>query len=1072
MNFSLLVTIRSSCSTAIAKSGSKMDRKVMKSRRCTLERAEKFISSDYFTDVNLRGRLYGDKTSLSSIHHVAVTDRVSFKDAMRQMKSEGKPTNTGTAYGPIWATHWFKLTFDIPSDWIGKEVHLVWNSGCEAMVWSDIGEPLMGLNKSYDRKDYYIITRNYDGKQTCQTLYIEMACNGMFGAGSGLITPPDVNKTYTLSTAEIRVFNRKAYELLMDVETLYDMAKHLPETDQRSYQALYTVNQMINSIHVSDETTYDAARNIAKKFLTEKNGDSQHTIHAMGHCHIDSAWLWPYDETKRKCARSWASTLQLMEDYEDFTFVCSQAQQFDWVKTNYPGLYSRLKEQVKRGRFIPVGGTWVEMDGNLPSGEAFIRQFLYGQKFFKEEFGIQCKEFWLPDTFGYSAQLPQVMQAAGIQRFLTQKLSWSLINKFPHNTFHWQGIDGTSCLAHFPPADNYSAELQVQELLKTSTNQKDKGRVNHGIMLFGHGDGGGGPKEDMLERYERLKNCDGIPKVCMSNPSQFFEIIENESSANLCTWVGELYLELHQGTFTTQAMIKKMNRKLEFLLQHVELFQSVGCMQGVIDKYPSDVLDRLWKQLLLNQFHDVLPGSCTNQVVVDALALYEDIEITGNSLLQKAVEALVQPAKSFVVCNTNSWKRSEVVTLKTSTGEDQPGGGKRQKSSLKTARDNEGNTLAYVEVPSLGISPLTSPDEIPERVTIENTSDGHILLQNGIIAATIDMNGRVHSMKCIRSDREAVRTSAETNHYGNQFVMFDDIPLFWDAWDVMDYHLETRKPIVSSTSCVILDQCDLRCSIIVKLNISSTSCIEQIISLDMGCPYLKFSTKVDWNENHKFLKVEFPMNVRAVNATYEIQFGHLQRPTHRNTSWDSARYEVVGHKWADLSEYGWGVALLNDCKYGHSCHENVLSLSLLRSPKSPDPDADMGQHEFTYALFPHEGTFQDAGVIQGAYDLNKPLMSYHGNIDQPISFFEVDNPAVIIETVKKGESTNSMVLRIYEAFGGQAKANVKTSLPMNRFVRCNIMEEFNQADVVTIQDGCIQVSLKPFEFQSIMVYLD
>lgn len=455
------------------------------------------------------------------------------------------------------------------------------------------------------------------------TLYVEVACNGLLGAGKGtMIAAPDPEKMFQVSRAELALFHRDVHKLLVDLELLLGIAKGLGEDNQRSFQALYTANQIVNVYDPAQPETFLMAQDLASRFFGQRGGESQHTIHAMGHCHIDTAWLWPFKETVRKCARSWVTAVQLMERNPEFIFACSQAQQLEWVKNHYPGLYARLQEFACRGQFVPVGGTWVEMDGNLPSGEAMVRQFLQGQNFFLQEFGKMCSEFWLPDTFGYSAQLPQIMHSCGIRRFLTQKLSWNLVNSFPHHTFFWEGLDGSRVLAHFPPGDSYGMEGSVEEVLKTVAKNRDKGRTNHSAFLFGFGDGGGGPTQTMVDRLKRIYNTDGLPRVQLSSPERLFSALESDSG-QLCTWVGELFLELHNGTYTTHSQIKKGNRECERILHDVELLSSLALVRSTQFLYPAAQLQDLWRLLLLNQFHDVVTGSCIQLVAEEAMCHYE-----------------------------------------------------------------------------------------------------------------------------------------------------------------------------------------------------------------------------------------------------------------------------------------------------------------------------------------------------------------------------------------------------------------------------------------------------------------
>uniref|UniRef100_A0A480I1Y1 Alpha-mannosidase 2C1 isoform 3 n=1 Tax=Sus scrofa TaxID=9823 RepID=A0A480I1Y1_PIG len=587
--------------------------------RTTLERVEKFVSPVYFTDCNLRGRLFGDSCPVAELSSFLTPERLPYQEAVQQ---DFRPAQVGDSFGPTWWTCWFRVELTIPEAWVGQEVHLRWESDGEGLVWRD-GEPVQGLTKEGEKTSYVLTDRLGEEDPRSLTLYVEVACNGLLGAGKGsMIASPDPEKMFRVSRAELAVFHQDVHKLLVDLELLLGIAKGLGEDNQRSFQALYTANQMVNVCDPAQPETFSVAQALASKFFGQRGGESQHTIHAMGHCHIDTAWLWPFKETVRKCARSWVTVIQLMERNPEFIFACSQAQQLQWVKSHYPGLHARLQEFACRGQFVPVGGTWVEMDGNLPSGEAMVRQFLQGQNFFLQEFGKMCSEFWLPDTFGYSAQLPQIMRSCGIRRFLTQKLSWNLVNSFPHHTFFWEGLDGSRVLAHFPPGDSYGMQGSVEEVLKTVTKNRDKGRTNHSAFLFGFGDGGGGPTQTMVDRLKRLRDTDGLPRVQFSSPERLFSALETHSG-QLCTWVGELFLELHNGTYTTHAQIKKGNRECERILHDVELLSSLALARSAQFLYPAAQLQDLWRLLLLNQFHDVVTGSCIQLVAEEAMCHYE-----------------------------------------------------------------------------------------------------------------------------------------------------------------------------------------------------------------------------------------------------------------------------------------------------------------------------------------------------------------------------------------------------------------------------------------------------------------
>uniref|UniRef100_A0A8C0BGA1 alpha-mannosidase n=1 Tax=Buteo japonicus TaxID=224669 RepID=A0A8C0BGA1_9AVES len=940
-------------------------------------------------------RLFGDCCPPASLSFFQTPRRIPYDEAVGQ---EFRPAKVGDSFGPTWETCWFKVELSIPQAWAGQEVHFVWESDGEGMVWRD-GQPVQGLTKEGEKTSYILTSSLKESEPHSLTLYVELACNGLFGAGKGsMIAPPDPDRRFTLSKAELVIFNRDVYELLVDLEILLDMAQLLGEENQRSFQALYTANQMVNMCDVTDPSTFPAARDLAAAIFSQRNGKSQHTIHAVGHCHIDSAWLWPYEETIRKCARSWVTVVRLMERNPELTFACSQ-----------PRLIS-IQEFVAKEQFIPVGGTWVEMDGNLPSGESMVRQFLQGQLFFQEQFGRICSEFWLPDTFGYSAQLPQLMRGCGIRRFLTQKLSWNLVNTFPHHTFFWEGIDGSRVLTHFPPGDSYGMHGRVEEILKTVKNNKDKGCVNHSALLFGFGDGGGGPTQKMLDRMKRMSDTDGLPRVQISTPDRLFSVLEKESS-QLCTWVGELFLELHNGTYTTQAQIKKGNRECERILHDVEVLSTLAVARGSAFQYPASQLQRLWRLLLLNQFHDVLPGSCIQLVVEDALQYYTGEQ--GLWLGGGAAEVSVLDCQALWVDPV--------------------------KASLVT-------------VPSMGYAIVREPLLPPQPVAVRKQVSTTAVVLRSVCPAS---------------------KSVPDGCYANQFALFDDVPLYWDAWDVMDYHLETRKPVTMLLKPLEITLAGgLRGSASFSLQIGKSSTLTQEIILDATCPYLRFLTQVEWKEAHKFLKVEFPVQVRSTNATYEIQFGHLQRPTHWNTSWDWARFEVWAHKWLDLSEHGFGVALLNDCKYGASAHGNILSLSLLRAPKSPDATADIAHHQFTYAVMPHLGSFQDAGVIQCAYNMNFPLHAVPASSAQcpAWSAFSVSSPAVVLETVKQASPRGrTVVVRLYEAHGSTVVAWLQTSLPVKEAMLCDLLERPAAQGSLPLEQRGMRLSFTPFRVLSILL---
>lgn len=951
--------------------------------------------------------------------------RITYGEALR---GQYRPARLGNYYGPLWATHWFKIELTIPAAWRGREVHFLWDSGSEACVWID-GVPVQGLTGSCAAywmqvpgpiRAQYQLTKSARGGER-RTFHIEMACNHLFGAQK---QPAQMGR---LQQAEIAVFDREAWNLQWDYIVVADMAEHLPRNTPRQAQALWAANAMINACDLADRSTWPGARRIARKFLSATTGAGQHNLSAIGHAHIDTAWLWPLAETKRKCYRTFSTAVLMADQYPEYKFVCSQAQQYEWIKLEQPALYAKIKRRVKAGRFIPAGGTWIEPDCNLPSGESLVRQFLVGQRFFQKEFGITCREFWNPDVFGYNGQLPQLMRGAGMTRFLTQKLSWNQTNKPQAHTFWWEGIDGSRVLTHFPPADTYNGIANVRELTYSVANYKDLERSNESYYLFGHGDGGGGPTWEMLEQLRRLRDVDGLPRIKQRSPAEFFARLEADAKT-LTDQIGELYLENHRGTYTTQAKNKLWNRRAEDLLHDIE-FLSIAAGS----RYPAAELNRLWKLVLLNQFHDIIPGSSINEVYRDSAAHYDDILRSAAQLRAAAIGKLAKSGTDrLAAVNTLGFARREVV-------------------------DFNGRP-AIASAPPLGYAVQTPVTTTTQPVTVTETTTGFVL-ENAFVRATFHRDGHLVSLLDKRTQRETIDGRA------NHFVLFDDVPMNYEAWDVDVFHLEKRQEIAGAKTARIVERRPLRVALEFTYPISPACRIKQRVVLDALAPRLDFACDVDWSERQKFLKVEFPTTIHSDVATYEIQFGHLQRPTHFNNSYDIARFEVCAHRWGDLSEPGCGLALLNDCKYGYATHRNVMRLSLLRSPKSPDPVADMGRHHFRYALLPHAGDLRAAGVIAAARAFNAPLL-VQGTDAAPVerSFFSVTNPAIVIDTIKRAEDSSDIVVRLYESHGTHARGRLTCPLPIRRAVRCNLLEEVAQR--LPWRNG-VTLNLTPFQIVTV-----
>ncbi|KAI3640540.1 hypothetical protein MIR68_001418 [Amoeboaphelidium protococcarum] len=1076
-------------------------------RNITLSRLDTFKSEQRYADVNLYSCLVKKRSSeYLKIESYTVPElkRITFKEALL---GQYELARVGDKFGPSWATVWFRVQVSIPKGFVevdDEKIWLRWNSNSEAMIWSQDGKCLQGLNggSGHDKRlDFALDNKllgNSDGGHI--VLYVEMACNGMFGNASGgdSIQPPKSDRQFTLDTAELVVYDQVALGLWYDYQIISDMAKELPSDSQLAAEALVTANSIANTFLAEDKQTWSQARQIAQKFLSAQAGPADHEITAVGMCHIDSCWLWMWDETRRKCARSWASQLVLMDKYPDYKFAVSQACQLESVMNDYPELFERLKEKAKSGQFIPVGATWVEMDGNLPSGESFCRQFLYGQRFFKEHFGQYCDIFWLPDTFGYSAQLPQIMKLSGADYFLTQKLSWNNINKFPHTTFWWKGLDGSKVLTHFPPADTYCGQGTVKEVMYNVKNHKDKEHSNQSMYLFGHGDGGNGATYDMLERLERMKGgVKGLPKVKMGSPQDFFKNLNEADSESYLTWSSELYFELHRGTYTSQAFVKWYNRKCEFLLRDIEqLYVLLGNGQ-----YPRDQLDAMWKKLLFNQFHDILPGTSIELVYEDTRRDYKEIYSLGTKLRSDAFNQMIYNAVSsglsgdkmeqiksvlgiqkessyemvqncqmqVAVYNSLQFDRAEVVEI------DIPSDLAVEPSFEQVvAAGNSALVLAKTPGFSLSFNSIKDND-IKEQVTI--SFDGDVcLMSNSLIDVKFSCHGLLLSLVDKRANgREVI----DQQHCGNKFVLHQDLPLYWDNWDLEAYHLEkTYETGIGQLQ--IIENGPLRVAFTVAHPLTGKSQLKQKVSLTCNSARIDFDTEVEWHESHKVLKVQFPVNVKCDHATYDVPFGHLTRPTHFNTSVDFAKFEVCGHKYSDLSEYGYGVALLSDSKYGYSTRDNVLRMTLLRAPKAPDGNCDMGHHKFKYALYPHLGSFTESDVVQESYKLNVPLLTRLVPVMKSLpssvqSAFTISCSNVIIDTVKLPEESqdigdaNSIIVRLHEVMGGRGQYEFKSRVKFTAAQKVNILEGRIE-DIAVTTLGVLSVSINPFEIVTLKLH--
>jgi alpha-mannosidase len=970
-----------------------------------------------FTRERLVPAVHRDHLPLAVTAWVAPGEPVPFAEAVRQ---DFTPFAIGAPWGRPWGTVWFHVTGTVPAGWT--------DPATRPELAVDLGfsgaQPGFQAEATAYRCDGTIISAIEPRRRhlplgeagSAVDLYIEAAANPDV-AGPWTFAPTRLGDLATagdepihrLVQMHVALLDVPVWELWQDFWTLTGLVNSLPADLPRRAEVLRAMERTVDVVDPDDVSgTAEAGRMELAGILASPAHASAHRVHAVGHAHIDSAWLWPVRETVRKVARTFSNALALMDTDDDFVFAASSAQQYAWLQEHQPELFARVKKRTAEGRFVPVGGMWVESDTNMPGGEALARQLVAGERFFAEELGVESDGVWLPDSFGYSAALPQIAAAAGRRWFLTQKISWNETNRFPHHTFAWEGIDGTRIFTHFPPVDTYGAELLGEELARAQRQYAEKGRANTSLVPFGWGDGGGGPTREMLAAAARTRSLEGSPTVELSSPSAFFAAAEVEYPRPP-VWSGELYLEFHRGTYTSQARTKRGNRRSEHLLREAELWAATAAVRTGV-AYPYDALESLWRTVLLQQFHDILPGSSIAWVHREAEREYERVAGELEELIGDALTALAGDEGRSLTFNAGPYER----------------GG----------------------VPALGGAPTAAAP----GTTVAETP-GAIVLADDRVRLTIDHRGLFTSVYDLVAGREVVPDGSPAN----LLQLFRDTPTRWDAWDVDEHYKRTGRDLLDGEVTVDGDAVRI-------VRSTGPSTITQVVTLHDGS--IDIAMHVDWHDRQKLLKLAFPLDVHADRAASEIQFGHVHRPTHTNTSWDAARFETCAHRWVHVGEPGYGVAVANDSTYGHDIGRTTrpeggttttVRLSLLRAPLFPDPDADQGEHRFTVSL--RAGSDIGDAVAEG-YRLNLPLREVRGGADVA-PLVTVDDPAVVVESVKLAEDrSGDVVVRLYEALGTRATARVTADFPHTAVVETDLLER-PLAGPPCLEDGVLRV--RPFQ---------
>ena len=1016
--------------------------------------------------------LYSERMPVAD---VAIAETMEHLTLAEAKKLEYRPAAEGHRWGKNWGTAWFRLRIRVPAAFHGEAVKLLFDlENSECLIHRD-GSPVQGL--CWSRKDYQLCDKARGGERI--QLYIEAGANARLGTF-------DVR---SMNQPEIAVLNRDVWDAYWDLSALADIIDpaihydwtgkpyHLAsEDDTRRARIIYELNRAVDLFdyrNPSREELRQQARTVRKslKCIYDcKASASAQTFAAMGHAHIDVAWLWPLAETVRKCGRTFSNVLELMESYPEFTFVQSQPQLYEYTRERYPSIYKQIRERIDEGRWFPSGCMWVEPDCNLTSGESLVRQTLFGTRYIKQEFGRDTRVLWLPDVFGYSAALPQILKRSGIDYFFTMKISISQFTSFPYHSFHWEGIDGTRVLSHFMPAEEYSSEIEAWLVRTGEHRYAEKDRSPIQILPFGHGDGGGGPARKHIERLQRYRNLEGMPKLESMSPEEFFARLESESE-NLPRWVGELYLEFHRGTYTTHGYIKKCNRQAEFLLRETEMLSAFSAATG--GRYEQKRLNDSWKLVLLNQFHDILPGSSIDEVYEDSREQYARVFEETGAVKDRAFAHLAKNVDTrgegvaVLAFNSLSWDRTGVIETS--------GKGLRKGNSY-VATDTDGSehpvqigfdgTARFVgNLPSIGYGVFHIRRSGSEGAPIEADEGG---MENERVKVRFDRQGRVRRIY----DKMARRDVLEPGKAGNRLILFEDkMATSGTAWDIDIFYNDKPLEIDGELQEVeVVERGPVR-SVVRFRRTLSQSAITQDVILTAGSPRIDFATRVEWgDEKDVLLKAAFPVNVRSERARYEVQFGSVERPTHWNTPRDFARFEVPAQKWADLSEGDYGVALLNDCKYGYDIKDNVMRLTLLRAPKHPGKTADVNEtHNFNYGILPHTGDFTN-GLVREGYEFNlpvsaEPVKTSGGRLPAQGSWMSISGDNIIIDTVKKAEDDDGIIVRLYEAHGSRGRRALYPSLPVERVVETNLMEK--EEEEVTIRSGKVTLDFKPFQIRTL-----
>lgn len=966
---------------------------------------------------------------------------------------------------------WLEKELEIPVSPFGWETVLLFDfgktAGCnqgrfEGMIYVD-GELLQGVDENHGE----ILLGDLEGRKVRLTFLI---WSGMEGGENDF--------RMRLEQAELAWLHRDTDQLYFFFRAAWQTADLLPETDTGRIALMDLADQVLEALDWDGPEFYESsarAVQILEEGLQRAEKSKDITVHAVGHTHIDVAWLWRLKHTREKAQRSFATVLRLMDRYEDYRFLQSQPQLYSYVKEDCPNLYGKICQRVEQGRWEPEGGMWLEADCNLPSGESLVRQFLYGIRFFQKEFGRKCRYLWLPDVFGYSWALPQIMKLCGIDTFMTTKISWNESNQIPEDIFRWKGLDGSEVLTYFietpeewrPESDwfsTYNGLLTPATVLGSWKKFKNRELSRDVMISYGYGDGGGGPTREMLEMRRLMDRLPGLPAVKTDSAGAFFDKIHanaEKKSQKVPVWDGELYLEFHRGTYTTQAYNKKMNRRMEGLLAQTEWLTFLAGKDMGENAWKE--LGACWEAVLLHQFHDIIPGSSIREVYEDSQKAYIRMEQQVLAVRGQALEVLTRPAQdSYVLASFDSFAREEIVFLP-----QEEKGTFYQKDRRLDAQKTEGGYYVKASIEPFSLANVRfCPGEEMEASPVFDIDLEKRQVVTPVYELTWKEGGQLNRI----FDRVHQRNVLMEGALGNVLELYEDKPLSDDAWNIDSFYTEKMRKLDASPVVTVEETGGLLARLRFTYCFGNSS-VEQDMVLYGDSLRIDFDTRVHWEENHKLLKAAFYTDIRSVKASYDIQFGYAERPAHANTSWERAKFEVCAHKWADLSEHGYGVSLLNNGKYGYSIRENAMKLSLLRSPAHPDPAADRGDHHFVYSLLPHAGDVTEGETIREAAKLNLPALTATDRVaTKETGLFSFAGDGVMVDAVKKAEEEDALIIRMHEYRGGRGKATVTFEHAVEAQPVNLLEEEIEGVNCILHNDDCsISTSLRPFEIRTLKI---